>query len=104
MSTKTKPNFLKPRWRKVLSDLRDNRMRTFLVVASIAVGVFAVGTIVSAYVIIEEDIDIIYSSANPPNIQISRSQHPPRCFIFNVPFHPYPTTRNPQLTTSFPAS
>ena len=34
-----------PRWRKVLRDLWGNRRRTLLVVLSIAVGVFAVGTV-----------------------------------------------------------
>ncbi|MEZ4726518.1 MAG: FtsX-like permease family protein [Caldilineaceae bacterium] len=36
---------LTPRWRKVLRDLSANRTRTILVIISIAVGVFAVGTV-----------------------------------------------------------
>ncbi len=36
---------IRPRWRKVLRDLWSNKTRTLLVVLSIAVGVFAVGTI-----------------------------------------------------------
>ena len=47
---------MRPRWRKVLSDLIDNKARTLLVVLSIAVGVFAIGVIAGAYVIISEDI------------------------------------------------
>jgi putative ABC transport system permease protein len=70
MSTQTKPNFLKPRWSKVISDLWDNKMRTFLVVASIAVGVFSIGMIVSAYVILSDDINHSYASASPVNIEI----------------------------------
>jgi putative ABC transport system permease protein len=65
-----KPNFLRPRWSKVLSDLWDNKMRTLLVVASIAVGVFSTGTIVSAYAILDEDIDGSYAAAAPVNIEI----------------------------------
>jgi len=65
-----KPNNMKPRWRKVLSDLWDNKVRTILVVASIAVGVFAVGTIANAFVIISEDISVGYSAANPANLEI----------------------------------
>ena len=34
---------MKPRWRKVLHDLFDNKGRTLLVVFSIAVGVFSIG-------------------------------------------------------------
>ena len=63
-------NALRPRWRKVLADLWDNKFRTVLVVASIAVGVFAVGTIGNAYAIIAEDINISYASINPANITI----------------------------------
>ena len=65
-----KPNILKPRWNKVFSDLWDNKMRTLLVVASIAVGVFSIGTIVSAYTILAADIDGSYAAANPVNIEI----------------------------------
>lgn len=36
---------LDPRWRKVLRDLSSNKTRTVLVVASIAVGIFAVGVV-----------------------------------------------------------
>ena len=61
---------VKPRWRKVLADLWENKFRTLLVVASIAVGVFSVGTISGAYVIISEDMNVSYSSANPANIEI----------------------------------
>ena len=39
---------LSPRWHKVLSDLWGNKTRTVLVVLSIAVGVFALGMIISA--------------------------------------------------------
>ena len=63
-------NFLKPTWRKVLADLWVSRTRTLLVVSSIAVGVFAVGTIVSMYVIFAEDIRVGYAAAQPANIEI----------------------------------
>ncbi len=61
---------MRPRWRKVLSDLIDNKARTILVVFSIAVGVFAIGVIAGAYVIISEDMGISYASNNPSNIEI----------------------------------
>ncbi len=60
---------MRPRWRKVYSDLWDNKLRTLLVVLSIAVGVFAVGMIAGAYVIISEDLGVSYAAGSPANIQ-----------------------------------
>ena len=45
-------------------------MRTLLVVASIAVGVFALGMITTAYAILSEDINLGYAAVNPANIEI----------------------------------
>ena len=56
---------LRPRWRKVLADLRSNKVRTLLVVLSIAVGVFAVGTISYMYMIISRDMDASYAAIDP---------------------------------------
>lgn len=61
---------MRPRWRKVISDLIDNKARTLLVVFSIAVGVFAIGVIAGAYVIISEDLGVTYAANNPSNIEI----------------------------------
>ena len=69
-SPEVKPNFLKPRWSKVFSDLWGDKTRTMLVVASIAVGVFAVGMIISAFSILGQDIDQSFESINPANIEI----------------------------------
>lgn len=70
MNTEIKSDFLKPRWSKVFTDLWDDKTRTGLVVASIAAGVFAVGMIISAYMIMREDIDRSYAAVNPPNIEV----------------------------------
>jgi len=70
MSAEIKPNLLKPRWSKVFTDLWDDKTRTGLVVASIAAGVFAIGMILSAYVIMQEDINRSYAAVNPPNIEV----------------------------------
>ena len=70
MNNEPKPNTLRPRWSKVLSDLWDDKTRTGLVIASIAVGVFAIGMIITAYVILREDINRSYAAVNPPNIEI----------------------------------
>ncbi len=61
----------RPRWRKVLADLWESRSRTLLVVASIAVGVFAIGMIVSAYGVLAEDINLSFAAVHPANIEIS---------------------------------
>ena len=61
---------MRPRWRKVLSDLWDNKVRTLLVVFSIAVGVLAVGVIAGGYVIISNDMSASYAAKNPANIEI----------------------------------
>jgi putative ABC transport system permease protein len=61
---------LKPRWRKVLYDLWSNKVRTLLVVASIAVGVFAIGMIAGAYVLVSEDLSASYAAVNPANIDL----------------------------------
>ncbi len=61
---------VRPRWSKVLADLWDNKTRTLLVVLSIAVGVFAVGTIANAFQILSVDVDASYAAVNPANITI----------------------------------
>ena len=64
---------MRPRWRKVISDLVGSKIRSLLVIASIAVGLFAVGLIVSVYIIITQDMETGYSSVNPANIVVSTS-------------------------------
>jgi len=68
-----KTNLFRPRWNKILADLWDNKTRTLLVVASIAVGVFAIGAIASAYTILSEDMNSSYAAVNPANIEIVTS-------------------------------
>lgn len=70
MSAEIRPNLLKPRWSKVFTDLWNDKTRTGLVVASIAAGIFAIGMIISAYVIMHEDINRSYAAINPPNIEV----------------------------------
>ncbi len=64
---------MRPRWRKVFSDLVDNKLRTALVVFSIAVGVFSIGVISGAYVIIANDMSASYSANNPMNVELRMS-------------------------------
>ena len=55
---------MQPRWRKVWADFVSNKTRTVLVVLSIAVGVFAVGFVTSAYAILQQDMDTEFKKAN----------------------------------------
>jgi putative ABC transport system permease protein len=59
-----------PRWQKVLSDLWGSRVRSLLVVASIAVGLFAIGIIATIYVVIASDMRTGYTAVNAANIYI----------------------------------
>lgn len=61
---------IRPRWRKILHDLIDNKMRTLLVVFSIAVGVFSIGVIAGTYVIISNDMSASYAANQPMNIEL----------------------------------
>jgi putative ABC transport system permease protein len=61
---------MRPRWRKVLHDLWDNKARTLLVVFSIAVGVFSIGVISGAYQIISNDMSASYAANHPANIEL----------------------------------
>jgi putative ABC transport system permease protein len=63
-------SMFRPRWHKVFSDLWDNKLRSLLVIASIAVGVFSIGMIAGAYEIISHDMGASYASANPANIDM----------------------------------
>ena len=56
---------LRSRWSKVLNDLWGNKTRTLLIVLSIAVGLFAVGTIVSAQTILSKGMAESFAAINP---------------------------------------
>ncbi len=55
---------ISPRWRKVLRDLTSNRTRTLLVIASIAVGIFAVGTVQQLQAVILSELQAVYNRSN----------------------------------------
>jgi putative ABC transport system permease protein len=62
---------IRPRWRKVFADLWGNKVRTLLVVASIAVGVLALGVNAGTYMILAEDLNASYESTHPANITLT---------------------------------
>jgi len=72
------------RWYKVLNDLWGNRTRTAVIVLSIAVGLFAVGTIVSARVILTVDLARGYAAINPSSGIIRTAEPFDEGFIHSV--------------------
>ena len=52
-------------WRKAGRDLWLNKARTILVVLAIAIGIFAIGSVLSAYSILTREMDRNYLSTNP---------------------------------------
>jgi putative ABC transport system permease protein len=54
-----------PRWKKLLRDLQAAQGRMAMMVLAIAVGVFSVGTILSAYTILTREISRNYLGTNP---------------------------------------
>jgi putative ABC transport system permease protein len=56
---------IQPRWRKVIMDLWGNKVRTALVVLSIAIGVFAIGMILGTDVMLRQDLTRGYLETTP---------------------------------------
>ncbi|MCE1252759.1 MAG: ABC transporter permease [Anaerolineae bacterium] len=56
---------LKARWYKVINDLTGNKTRTLLIVLSIAVGLVALGTILSAQSILSDGLARSFAAINP---------------------------------------
>ncbi len=64
---------LSSRWRKVLRDLWGNKTRTLLVVLSVAVGVFAIGTVMHTQIIVSEELTAIYPQCKLPSFTLYTS-------------------------------
>ena len=60
---------LAPRWHKVIRDLWGHKLRTVLVVLSIAVGIFAVGVVMGGRGVLMREFDTDYLSSNPPSAE-----------------------------------
>lgn len=56
---------LRPRWYKVINDLFGNKTRTLLIVLSMAVGLFAIGIILSARTILSEGLASSFATIHP---------------------------------------
>ena len=60
---------LSPRWRKVARDLTGHKLRTLLVVLSIAVGIFAVGVVMGGRGVLIREFDTDYLTSAAPSAQ-----------------------------------
>ena len=65
---------LPPRWRKVVRDLTGHKLRTLLVVVSIAVGIFAVGVVMGARGVLVREFDTDFFSSAPPSAEFATSE------------------------------
>ena len=66
-------NLLAPRWLKVIRDLTSNRARTLLVIASITVGIFAVGVVQHINTVIVDEMATVYEESNAAHATIITS-------------------------------
>jgi putative ABC transport system permease protein len=64
---------IRPRWRKVLRELWSNKTRTALVVASIAVGILAVGTVQQLRTVILGEMQAVYDASDAAQATIFTS-------------------------------
>ena len=60
---------LPPRWHKVIRDLTSHKLRTLLVVLSIAVGIFAIGVVMGGRGVLTREFDTDYLSSAAPSAE-----------------------------------
>ncbi len=60
----------RPRRHKIFSDITGSPTRSLLVIASIAVGLFAIGIIATLYTILTNDMHVSYAATAPANILV----------------------------------
>ena len=61
---------MSPRWKKIWADITVNKSRTVLVVLSIVVGIFAVGSIAGTSAIIDRESKALWQAVNPASATI----------------------------------
>lgn len=61
---------ISPRWRKLLRDLWIHKVRILLIVLSMTIGVFTVGTLAHLQVIVSRDLASSYEATNPASAVI----------------------------------
>lgn len=60
---------LAPRWKKVARDLTSHKIRTVLVVLSIAVGIYAVGVVMGGRQVLLREFDVDFSASVPASAE-----------------------------------
>jgi putative ABC transport system permease protein len=65
---------IRPRWKKLLRDLKLARGRTIMMVIAIAVSIFGVGTILSTYTILTREISRNYLGTHPASAFLELDQ------------------------------
>ncbi len=73
----------RPRTQKVFSDLWGNPQRSLLVLASIVVGLFAIGVVGTIYVIGPQDMRVSYAATNPANLTVLATPFD-RCLVNHI--------------------
>jgi len=63
--------FRSPSFRKIIADFFENKSRSFLVITSITIGVFAVGMIGTGYILLTQGMAASYADNFPANITIT---------------------------------
>ncbi len=62
------------RWRKIFRDLWDNKTRTFLVVLSVAIGVFALGVLANTRATLNRELAADFMATNPASAIITTNR------------------------------
>jgi putative ABC transport system permease protein len=75
---------LRARWYKVINDLFGNKTRTLLIVLSMAVGLFALGIILSARVILSDGLAESFAAINPSSGTVQTAELFDEDFIESV--------------------
>ena len=63
-----------PRWHKVVRDLTGHKLRTTLVVLSIAVGIFAVGVVMGGRGVLTREFDTDYLASKAPSAEFATTE------------------------------
>lgn len=66
-----KVGFVSPRWRKIRRDLLHNKGRSIAVILAIMIGVFSVGMIINARIILAREMNASYAATNPMHALIA---------------------------------
>jgi putative ABC transport system permease protein len=64
------------RWRKVVADLAKRRVRTLLTLFGLSLGLIFVGSVLTTFSILRNDLDANFRATNPPNIVLGASRIP----------------------------